>query len=65
MNHDINNPWKPHTFHQAKSIEKIIHWKVTYSDFSAAEVEGYGKSGEVKLWTANCAIFTIFTKASP
>ena len=39
----------PTLFHRAKSIEKIIHRKVTYSRFSAAEIEGYRKSGKVKL----------------
>ena len=50
-------PENPTLFHRAKSIEKNICWKVTYSNFRAAEVEGYRKSGEVKVWIANCAIF--------
>ena len=30
-------------------LKKIIYGKVTYSKFSAAKVEGYIKSGKVKL----------------
>ena len=52
----------PTLFHRAKSVEKIIYWKVTYSKFSAAKVEGYRKSGKVRLWIANCAIFYNFYK---
>ena len=39
----------PKLFHRAKSIEKNIHRKVTYSKFSAAEIEGCRKFGKVKL----------------
>ena len=46
----------PTLFYGAKSIEKFIYWKVTYSKFSATEVEGYRKSGKVKLWITDCTI---------